>query len=216
MTVEAYLSYNLSCFYFCRSDLKEEPSQKKDWLISLRKMINWKQAIAILVIGAIMTIIISVIVSIIVVLINNALTERVVEKHYCNITDPSHKAEISDDNLRDRVLQLEGMLQNASDRISKLEEDRQYQETISKLRGRVDQLEEDTTALKDGKASQDEVDQLSTSIAELNDSTSIANSRVWTTEFHRLSERVDDIENTTVKLSEFFDVTMKLGYHPRR
>ena len=27
---------------------------------------------------------------------------------------------------------------------------------------------------------------------------------------HRLSEKVDDIDNTTVKMSEFFDVTMKV------
>ena len=167
---------------------------------------NPKLAIAIIVIGVI---ILFIAIPVIVVLINNALTncKPVVEKHYYNITDPAHKAEVSDDNLHD---QLEEMLQNALDRISKLEEDRQNQGTISELQGRVNQLENDTTALEAGKASQNEVNQLSITIAELNDSTSIANSRAWTTEFRHLSERVDDIDNTTVKISEFFAVIMKV------
>ena len=51
---------------------------------------------------------------------------------------------------------------------------------------------------------------MSITIAELNDSTSIANSRVWTTEFRCLSERVDDIDNTTVKMSELFGASASL------
>ena len=114
----------------------EELSQ--DWLVSLRNMINnLKQATPILVI--------SVIILVNVVLVNNTLTKPVVENQYYTIADRAHKAEISDDNLRDRVLQLEEMLQNALNRISELEEDRQCQGTISELQGRVDQLEEDTT-----------------------------------------------------------------------